>query len=80
MTEILAAERVKDWQQQAEQARLINRARRARRAWLMPYAARLALLRSRHVPAARPMAGPPSAAEGRPARAGERQPESTRAA
>jgi hypothetical protein len=76
MTEIMAAERVKDWQQQAEQARLVNRARRARRAWLMPYAARLALLRGRHVP----VGGPPGAAEGRPATADERQPESTRAA
>ncbi len=80
MTEILAAERVKDWQQQAEQARLANRARRVRRVWLMPYAARLVLLRSRHVRVARPVAGPPGAAEGRPAKADERQPESTRAA
>jgi hypothetical protein len=80
MTEILAAERVKGWQQQAEQARLVNRARRARRAWLMPYAARLALLRGHHVRAARPVAGTPAAAEGRSATADERQPESTRAA
>ena len=80
MTEIIAAERVKGWLQQAEQARLVNRARRARRAWLMPYAARLALLRGRHIRAARPAAGPPGAAEGRPATADERQPESTRAA
>ena len=80
MTEILAAERVKGWQEQAEQARLVNRARRARRAWLMPYAARLALLRGRHVRAARPVAGTPGAGEGRPATADERQPESTRAA
>ncbi len=79
MTEMIAAERVKAWQQQAEQARLVNRVRRARRAWLMPYAARLALLRGRHVRAARPVAGPPGA-EGRPATADERQPESTRAA
>jgi hypothetical protein len=77
MTEILAAERVKGWQQQAEQARLVNRARRAR---LMPYAARLALLRGRHVRAARPVAGTPGVGDGRPATADERQPESTRAA
>ena len=44
----LAALRVKGWQREAEQARLAHRAR------LMPYAARLALLRSRHVLAARP--------------------------
>ena len=80
MTEIIAAERVKGWRQQAEQARLANRARRARRAWLMPYAARLALLRGRHVPAARLVAGSPGAAERRPATADEHQPESTRAA
>ena len=75
ITQILAAERVKGWQREAEQARLASGARRARRAWLMPYAARLALLRSRHVPAA----GPRGIAEGRVA-ADERQPESTRAA
>jgi hypothetical protein len=80
ITQTLAAERVKGWQREAEQARLASGARRARRAWLMPYAARLALLRGRHVPAARPAAGPRGIAEGRPATADERQPESTRAA
>jgi len=80
ITQTLAAERVKGWQQEAEQARLASGARRARRAWLMPYAARLALLRGRHVPASRPAAGPRGIAEGRPATADDRQPESTRAA
>jgi hypothetical protein len=56
-------------------------ARRARRAWMMPAAARLVLLLSSHVPPApaRP-AGRLGAAEGRPAAAEERRPESTQAA
>ena len=59
ITQTLAAERIRGWQQQAAQARRVKEARRARRAWMMPYAARLVLLHSRHVPSAsvRPVAG-----------------------
>jgi hypothetical protein len=82
ITQTLAAERIKDWQQQAAWARRAKEARRARRAWMMPAAARLVLLLSSHVPPApaRPVAGRLGAAEGRPAAAEERRPESTRAA
>ena len=82
ITQTLAAERIRGWQQQAAWARRVKEARRARRAWMMPYAARLVLLRSRHVPPAsvRPVAGRLDAAEGRPAAAEDRRPESTRAA
>jgi len=59
ITQTLAAERIRGWQQQAAWARRVKEARRARRAWMMPYAARLVLLHSRHVPPAsvRPVAG-----------------------
>ena len=59
ITQTLAAERIRGWQQQAAWARRVKEARRARRAWMMPYAARLVLLHSRHVPSAsvRPVAG-----------------------
>ena len=62
-------------------ARRLKRAG-ARSAWMMPYPARLVLLRSRQVPPAsvRPVAGRLDAAEGRPAAAEDRRPESTRAA
>ena len=81
ITQTLAAERIKDWQQQAAWARRAKEARRARRAWMMPAAARLVLLLSSHVPPAGPAGGRPvGAAEGRPAAAEERRPESTRAA
>jgi len=82
ITQTLAAERIKDWQQQAAWARRAKEARRARRAWMMPAAARQVLLLSSYVPPApaRPVAGRLGAAEGRPAAAEERRPESTRAA
>jgi hypothetical protein len=82
ITQTLAAERIKDWQQQAAWARRAKEARRARRAWMMPATARQVLLRSSHVPPApaRPVAGRLGGAEGRPAAAEERRPESTRAA
>jgi hypothetical protein len=81
ITQTLAAERIRGWQQQAAWAWRVKEARRARRAWMMPYSARLVLLRSRHVPPAsvRPVAGGLDA-ERRPAAAGNRRPESTRAA
>ena len=76
----LAAERIRGWQQQAASARRVKEARRARRAWMMPLAARLVLLRSRHILSAQPVTSRHSVAEGRPAAAGGRRPESTRAA
>lgn len=82
ITQALAAERIRGWQQQAAWAWRVKEGRRARRAWMMPYPVRLVLLRSRHVPSAsvRPVAGGLDAAERRPAAAGDRRPESTRAA
>jgi hypothetical protein len=79
ITQTLAAERIRGWQQQAAWAR---RVKEARRAWMKPYAARLVLLRSRHVASASvlPVAGGLDAAERRPAAAGDRRPEGTRAA
>jgi hypothetical protein len=54
ITQTVAAERIKDWQQQAAWARRAKEARRARRAWMMPAAARQVLLLSSHVPPALP--------------------------
>jgi hypothetical protein len=80
ITQTLAAERIKGWQQEAAQARRVKEARRARRAWMVPIAARLVLLRSRRILSAQPVTGRRGAAEGGPTPAGERRPESTRAA
>ena len=80
ITQALAAERIRGWQQQAAQARRVKEARRARRAWMMPLAARLVLLRSRRILSAEPVTSRRGVAEERPAAAGERRPESTRAA
>ena len=85
---ILATERIKDWQREAARSRLAREARRGRRAWMMPYAARLVLLRSRLLPSAPLAAGRRSAGEQRSTAAGEprsaaaaeRRPESTRVA
>jgi len=71
---ILARERINEWHRQAAQARLARDARRARRAWMMPYAARLVLLRSRFVPSAPLAAGRRRAGGGRPVAAGGRRP------
>jgi hypothetical protein len=80
ITQTLAAERIKDWQQQAAWARRAKEARRARRAWMMPAAARQVLLRSSHVPPAparRWQAGsaPPKGDRLRPRSVGPRAPE-----
>ena len=80
ITQTLAAEPIRGWQQQAAQARRVKEARRARRAWMMPLTARLVLLRSSRILPAQPVTGRPGVAEGRPTAAEERRPESARAA
>ena len=85
MTRALAAERIKSMEQQAALARLAREARRARRAPMLA-AAGQASPHSRPAPPA--LAAPPAplvtsrrgVAEGRPAAADERRPESTRVA
>jgi hypothetical protein len=84
----LAADRIRDWQQRAEQARWIKESRHARPArHARPtrparelVAAALAPLGIRHVPPARPAAGRTGHAEGQPAGADERRSAGSRAA
>src|SRR5215470_3338093 len=72
---VLATDRIKDWQQRAEQERWIKEARNARpaRAARELVAAALAPLGIRRVQPAQPAAGRTSPAEEQPAAAGERR-------
>jgi hypothetical protein len=81
----LSTERIRDWQQQAEQARWIKESRHARAARRVRparelVAAALAPLGIRRVPPAQPAAGRTGAAEGQPAAADERRSADTRVA
>ncbi len=74
LMQALATDRIRDWQQQAEQARWIKESRRARPAHhARParelVAAALAPLGIRHVPPAQPAADRTGAGEGQPAAA-----------
>ena len=68
LMQALATDRIRDWQQQAEQARWIKESRRARPAREL-VAAALAPLGIRHVPPAQPAADRTGAGEGQPAAA-----------
>jgi hypothetical protein len=76
LMQTLSTDRIRDWQQQAEQARWIKESRRARPA-RQPRPARelvaaaLAPLGIRRVPPSQPAAGRASGGEGRPATADE---------
>jgi hypothetical protein len=75
---VLATDRIKGWQQRAEQARWIREARNARparpaRSARELVAAALAPLGIRRVPPAQPTAGRTGLADGQSAAAGERQ-------
>ena len=72
---VLATDRIKDWQQRAEQERWIKEARRARpaRPARELVAAALAPLGIRRVQSARPAAGRTVSAEEQSAAAGERR-------
>jgi hypothetical protein len=81
----LSADRIRDWQQQAEQARWIKESRHARpahhaRAARELVAAALAPLGIRRVPPAQPAAGRAGGAEGQPATADERRSAGSRVA
>jgi hypothetical protein len=78
LAQALATERIRDWQQRAEQARWIKEARNARparpaRPARELVAAALAPLGIRRVPPAQPAAGRTGPADGRPAPADERR-------
>jgi len=81
----LSADRIRDWQQRAEQERWIKESRRARparhhRPARELVAAALAPLGIRRVPPAQPAAGRADGAEGQPATAGERSSAGSRVA
>ena len=85
LMQTLSADRIRDWQQRAEQDRWIKESRRARRArhprpTRELVAAALAPLGIRRVPPAQPAAGRTGAAEGQPAAADERRSADTRVA
>lgn len=88
LMQALSADRIRDWQQQAEQARWIKESRHARPAHHARelVAAALAPLGIRRVPRAQPPAGrtaaegQPAAAEGQPAAADGRRSAGTRVA
>jgi hypothetical protein len=69
LMQALSTDRIRDWQQQAEQARWIKESRHARPARHARelVAAALAPLGIRRVPPAQPAAGRTGAAEGQPA-------------
>ena len=74
LMQALSTDRIRDWQQRAEQARWIKEARRARPARAARparelVAAALAPLGIRHVPPAQPAADRTGAGEGQPAAA-----------
>ena len=78
LMQVLATDRIKDWQQRAEHERWIKEARRARPARPSRpagelVAAALAPLGIRRVQPARPTAGRTSPADEQPAAAGERR-------
>jgi hypothetical protein len=75
LMQVLAMDRIKDWQQRAERERWIKEARRARPARPAGelVAAALAPLGIRRVQPARPAAGRTGPAEEQPAAAGERR-------
>ena len=78
LMQAIATDRIRDWQQRAEQARWIKEARHARPArQARParelVAAALGPLGIRRVPPARPAPGRTGAAEGQPAGTGGRQ-------
>ena len=79
LMQVLATDRIKDWQQRAEQERWIKEARSARpaRPARELVAAALAPLGIRRVQPARPAAGQTGPAEEQPAAAGERRPAGT---
>ncbi len=77
LMQALSTDRIRDWQQRAEQARWIKEARRARPARAARparelVAAALAPLGIRRVPPAHPAPGRTGLTEGRPAAADER--------
>ena len=83
LMQALSTDRIRDWQQQAEQARWIKESRHARpahhaRAARELVAAALAPLGIRRVPPAQPAAGRTGDAEGQQAAAGGRRSAGTR--
>ena len=85
LMQTLSADRIRDWQQRAEQERWIKESRRARparhhRPARELVAAALAPLGIRRVPPAQPAAGRADGAEGQPATAGERSSAGSRVA
>jgi len=82
LMQALSADRIRDWQRRAEQARWIKEARPARpaRPARELVAAALAPLGIRRVAPAHPAAGRTGGAEGRPAAADERRSAGSRAA
>jgi hypothetical protein len=85
LMQVLATDRIKGWQQRAEQAQWIKEARRARparpaRPARELVAAALAPLGIRRVPPAQRAAGQAGPADGQPVATGERRSAGTRAA
>ena len=85
LMQTLSADRIRDWQQRAEQERWIKESRRARpachhRSARELVAAALAPLGIRRVPPAQPAAGRADGAEGQPATADERSSAGSRVA
>ena len=85
LMQALSTNRIRDWQQRAEQARWIKEARRTRpvrpaRPARELVAAALAPLGIRRVPPAQPAAGRTGIAEGQPGTADERHSAGSRAA
>lgn len=85
LMQTLSADRIRDWQQRAEQDRWIKESRRARparhpRPVRELVAAALAPLGIRRLPPAQPAAGQADGAEGQPATGDERSSAGSRAA